>query len=226
MENNDLTLRYWVSCAWRTYRNNFKKVLAATVLIIVYMWLIMSIRYLPQGDLMANLVIFVTNPAIGVGYCFFFLKLIQEQPARPRDFMVGFVHFVRVWVTALLQLLIFLGGLVLFIIPGIVWGLKYGFGMIAVVDKKLSPLQALKFSGKITYGYKRELFLVFIVGFALSMWQLPFAIGAANLTWDWSVLFLVLGAIPYFFFFLVILPLTMLVWATAYNVLSKQHENV
>ncbi len=50
-------------------------------------------------------------------------------------------------------------GLLLFIVPGIIIGIKFWFYDYLVIDKKLSPAQALKKSAEITKGIKWELFL-------------------------------------------------------------------
>lgn len=50
--------------------------------------------------------------------------------------------------------LIILGGLILLIVPGIIWGLKYQFALPLIVDKKLTVKEAIHKSGQITMGKK------------------------------------------------------------------------
>jgi uncharacterized membrane protein len=50
--------------------------------------------------------------------------------------------------------LIVIGGILLLIVPGIYWAIKYQFVLQLIVDKKLSPVEALKTSGTMTYGHK------------------------------------------------------------------------
>jgi uncharacterized membrane protein len=64
------------------------------------------------------------------------------------DFLIGSVLYA----------LIVIGGLILLIVPGIIWAIKYQFYGYYIVDKKLSPFDALKRSGKTTYGHKWMLF--------------------------------------------------------------------
>jgi uncharacterized membrane protein len=54
--------------------------------------------------------------------------------------------------------LIVFAGLILFIVPGIIWAIKYQFFSYLIVDKKLSPFEAIKKSGEITSGSKSNLF--------------------------------------------------------------------
>jgi uncharacterized membrane protein len=58
-------------------------------------------------------------------------------------FLVGLVVFV---------------GFILLIIPGIVWAIRYMFVQYIVMDRGLTPLQAMRESSRITYGHKWPLF--------------------------------------------------------------------
>lgn len=124
-------------------------------------------------------------------------------------------------------MLIVLVGVVLFIIPGIIWGLKYSLSMVAILDKRLSPVEAVRFSGKITSGYIGKLFVLFILffgvaillGMAISQFQ-----GRVDLTQEGILRFVFLGLIPSMFYYFAILPFSFLVSVTAYEALSKQYE--
>ena len=51
-------------------------------------------------------------------------------------------------------------GLILVIIPGIIWSLMFMFAPFIVIDKGLGPVEALKESMRITNGHKWQLFLL------------------------------------------------------------------
>jgi uncharacterized membrane protein len=51
-----------------------------------------------------------------------------------------------------------MGGFLLFIVPGIIWAVKYHLCFYFVVDKGLGPIAAIKASGRTTMGVKWELF--------------------------------------------------------------------
>ncbi len=57
----------------------------------------------------------------------------------------------------MLLMLIVLGGFLLFIVPGIIWAIKYGLCHYFVIDKGLGPVQAIKASGRTTMGVKSKL---------------------------------------------------------------------
>ncbi|MBI5740936.1 MAG: hypothetical protein HZA16_09455 [Nitrospirae bacterium] len=58
-----------------------------------------------------------------------------------------------------LYFLIILGGLVLLIIPGVIWGVKFSLFAYFIVDKGMGPVEALRASGQATDGAKQDLFL-------------------------------------------------------------------
>lgn len=58
--------------------------------------------------------------------------------------------------------LIVIAGLILLIVPGIIWGLKYMFTPFITIDRGLMPMEALRESGRITQGHKGELFLLML----------------------------------------------------------------
>jgi len=50
----------------------------------------------------------------------------------------------------------------MFIIPGIIWALKYVFFGFAIVDKGIGPIDALKLSANLTNGIKWDLLILII----------------------------------------------------------------
>lgn len=74
--------------------------------------------------------------------------------------------------------LIVLGGTLLFIIPGIVWALKYSQAFYLLVDKKITATEALKMSGSLMNGAKLEFFGFGIVaGFVVLAGLLALVLG-------------------------------------------------
>jgi len=89
-------------------------------------------------------------------------------------------------------------GLILLIVPGIIWSLRYLFVPYLIMERKLSPFEALKESARITYGHK---------------WQL---LGLLGLT----MLINILGAILLLVGLLVSIPVSALAMVHAYRTLS------
>ncbi len=68
-------------------------------------------------------------------------------------------YFWRILGSQFLIGLIVIGGLILLIIPGIYWALKYQFTTNIIVDQNIGILEAMKKSGEITEGIKLQLIL-------------------------------------------------------------------
>jgi hypothetical protein len=78
---------------------------------------------------------------------------------RAGDLLAGFFPYLLTYV---LYGLIVLGGLVLLVVPGILWAVQFGFATFAAVDAKLDPIEALRTSSRLTKGERWHL-----VGFGL-----------------------------------------------------------
>lgn len=101
--------------------------------------------------------------------------------------------------TVLVGLVIVLG-LLLLIVPGIIFGLMFMFTSFIVIDRALGPIDAMKESKRITSGYRWRL-----LGFVLLLALINLA----------GVIALVVGL-------LVTVPVTSIAFANAYRVLSDR----
>lgn len=64
---------------------------------------------------------------------------------------------------SVLAALVVLAGFILLIVPGIIAALALSFVSFVVIDRGLSPIEALKESARITKGYRLELLLFFLL---------------------------------------------------------------
>lgn len=128
------------------------------------------------------------------------LKLTDNQPVGFSDFGSGLSLIVNYVVASFLYLLIICAGLILFIVPGIIWAVHYGLFPYFIVDKGAGPIEALKLSAKTTHGAKWDLF------------ALSFVMGVINL----------LGVLCLFVGMLIAFPTTVIAQAFAYRLLVKQ----
>jgi len=91
-----------------------------------------------------------------------YLRIYDGQVVTYTDLFSDLNRFVNFLVGYVLLLLIIVGGCILLIFPGVIWGLKYGFTPYLIVDKGIAPMSALRKSAEITAGHKGELFLIFL----------------------------------------------------------------
>ena len=83
----------------------------------------------------------------------------DNEKSEFRDLFSCFPLFFKYLFGLILYILIVSVGLILLIIPGIIWLLKFQFFNYFIIDKKLGPIKALKGSAKITKGSILKLFL-------------------------------------------------------------------
>jgi uncharacterized membrane protein len=85
------------------------------------------------------------------------LRLHDGQPFDWNELAKRLDGYLSFLVTAVLYGLIVAGGLILFIVPGVYWAVKYAFATFLVVDRQLDPLTAIRESGRITDGQRGRL---------------------------------------------------------------------
>jgi len=217
-------MRHCLSHGWNAYRSNAMKAAVPSVFLFscgLTKWYWDGFIH---GSLVYKILWMLFGPVLTAGYAFYCLKLVRGDKPTIRDFAAGILHFGSVWLTTLIFNIIVSIGLLLFLVPGVIWLLKYGMSMISVLDKRVSPLEAIRFSGRITSGYKWKLLLLHSAILALIPLQLPFYYGL-SLRLNWVSLFMVVSLICYLFVVLVLAPLAGLVLTSAYEKLSKKYED-
>ncbi len=91
-----------------------------------------------------------------------------EEPKLSHLFSC-FPLFLNYLLGLILYGLIVLGGIILLIVPGIIWGIKFQFFDYFIVDKKCGPIEALKRSSAITKDTKWNLFSFDLLLFLINL---------------------------------------------------------
>lgn len=106
------------------------------------------------------------------------LDFIKSKGSKIKELFLQYPKFWKYLGAIILYLLIILGGLILLIVPGIIWAIKYQFFGYFIIDKDSSIKEAIKKSGEITKGAKWDLFLFDILILLInSIGVLTFGIG-------------------------------------------------
>ena len=95
---------------------------------------------------------------IGIGLIKIALSFCDEHRPPITTLFNAFDCFWRYLGTYILYILIVIGGTLLFIVPGIIWAIKFSLAYYYVVDEGLGPIEALKASARATNTVKWELF--------------------------------------------------------------------
>ena len=192
MGNKDFSIGDAVSFGWDTMKNN----LSFFILAVLIMW---GAEIIPSA-----LESFSYRMSLGVaaGYGFFFgiisfvigmfvnmatikigLRFSKGETADFPDLINEYPRFWDFLLGSILYALIVIGGLILLIIPGIYWAIKYHFYGYLIIDQGMGPMDAIKKSGELTDGVKWNLlvfwlatFGIFILGFLACCVGVLFAI--------------------------------------------------
>jgi len=190
-----------IKYGWKTLREHFVFLTSLIVgLFIINIGINVATQALDKADL--NLLLFATtilsvvvSVIIGMGLIYVALKLYDENMAGYRDILEPAPLFWRYLGSSIVYVVIVILGLILLIVPGIIWAIKYNFYKYAVIDEKLGVMDSIRRSGEITKGEKWHLFLFGIV----------------------LVLLNVLGALAFIVGLIVTIPITMMAVVYVYR---------
>ncbi len=87
------------------------------------------------------------------------LRFCDGIKGKLNDLLSSFNLLLPFIAGSIVYVLIIFGGFVLFIIPGIIWGIKFSLFPYFIVDEGLGPIEAMKASSRATTGAKWDLFL-------------------------------------------------------------------
>lgn len=153
-----------VRFGWEVMKNN----LLFFVVVLLIAWALEAIFSIPHMGWHAfffispffALINLVISIFIAMAYIRISLRFVDGEKADFPDLWASYPLFFNYLVGAILYGLIILAGLILLIIPGIIWGIKYQFFGYLIIDKEMPPVAALKKSGQITMGSKWSLFVL------------------------------------------------------------------
>jgi len=153
-----------VRFGWETMKNN----LAFFVVILLITWVADGIPSSLQSlfyDTWALMIILgliglVIGLFINMAYVRIGLLFAGGEVADYPDLYLSYPLFWKFLAGSILYGLIVLGGLILLIVPGIIFAVKYQFFMYLIIDQGMDPVESIKRSGEITQGVKWDVFVL------------------------------------------------------------------
>jgi len=106
------------------------------------------------------LVFVVLSIVLQMGLVKISLRFSKNEKAELADLFSSFPFILKYIAASILYGLIVMAGIILLIIPGIIWSIKFSFYSYFILDKGMGPIKALKESSRITKGHKWNLFLL------------------------------------------------------------------
>lgn len=97
---------------------------------------------------------------IDYGSAFVFLKAVRNEKFEVKDMFLSFENYLNVVLANLLVWAIIGIGIVLFVVPGIIFACKLAFVKYLVMEREMDPVDAVKESWRMTTGHAWNIFLI------------------------------------------------------------------
>ena len=124
-------------------------------------------------DIAVLLVIFKLSSVVfglltSIGLAKITLNMSKGKAVSYKDLFSEYKLIPSAFLASFLYVLIVFFGLILFIVPGIIFAMKYRFFLFVLIEEDCGAIEALRKSAKITEGQKWNLFLFTLVGILLA----------------------------------------------------------
>jgi uncharacterized membrane protein len=197
-----------INQGWQSFKQHWKLLLGALVLIwlagVVLELIGVALESVPLLAFLMLLVSIAVSIILQIGLTQISLDLAYERPASIRQLIGDHTIALRYFGASIMYALIVAGGLILLIVPGIIWSIKYSQFRYLIVDKKVDAFESLSQSARLTDGHKMQLF------------------------WLWLLVILInlVGALAFMVGLLISIPVTVMVMAYTYKQLTAQKEGL
>ncbi len=166
-----------------TFKKNWKFLLG----IFIVVWVISAIsgnivesiyEKASYVGIIPQLLVYVLNAILALGIVKIMLDFADKKTHSWRSLYLEYPKTIKYIIATILYAAIVVGGLILLIVPGVYFAIKYQFYAYFIVDKNMGAIESLKKSGNITKGSLMNLFLFGLISAALSiLGLLAFGIG-------------------------------------------------
>lgn len=165
MASQKFTVKEALTYGWETFKANWK-FLVLTFIIVAIAGMIPSRLHdwasenAPNVAFLFSILGWFVQMITSIGALVIILKIVDNKKPELSDIYNHYDLLLNYFLGSLIYGLVIVGGLILLIVPGIIWGIKYQYTTYLIVDKKMSPMDAFRKSGKMTDGHKWPLFLL------------------------------------------------------------------
>ena len=155
-------IRSCIGEGWRAFRRYHGPLIGAFLVATVLQVLIA----LPGAGSTEGRQMLVTIVALALagpleaGQAWVVLKGVRRRGPRVGDLFQGFRRFGDALLAYVLTSLIILVGLLLAVVPGVLFWLKYSVVFYALMDQRLSGREAMRESARLTKGHRGKIFLL------------------------------------------------------------------
>lgn len=206
-QKNLFTITEALSFGWNTFKKNWQFLVIVTAIYLVVNIIPDLLNKatkdsLPGINYLINVLGWIASWVIEIGGLVIALKIIDHKVPKIEDLYTHTNLLFNYIVTNLMLGFIVIFGLIFFIVPGVYLALRFCFAINLVIDKKMSPVDSLKESTKLTEAIKLKL-----LGFSLA-----------------TIAIIILGSLAFGIGALIAIPVTILADMYIYRKLSPAHH--
>jgi uncharacterized membrane protein len=163
MKTKNIYQKDAITFGWKTAIDNFFFFFGLLMIIFLVSAGTSALESVSKNDfayfIIFSLSIFVTI-MIQAGAIKITLDFVDGKKPSYRE-LVAYTDLIgRIFISSLLVGLTVIGGLILLIVPGIIWGIKFKYFMYFIIEKNAGPVEAMKMSAELTNGAKGQLFVL------------------------------------------------------------------
>lgn len=151
-----------IKYGWAKFKEN-KEISLLTTLLLLAVGAVSSDKEIHLNNFIFNLAVIIFMVIIRMGYNKIYLKIHDGEATKFSDIFQEYKTFWRYIGVSILVPLTVLGGLILLIVPGLIWLVRFSFAPIIVIDTAMGPIKSMKESYAITKGNFWKLTLFWIV---------------------------------------------------------------
>jgi uncharacterized membrane protein len=115
-------------------------------------------KIFPAAYVIGTLFFWAVGIIIQMGLVRVALQLHDGVSTGFDQLFADYTLFFKYLAGTILYSLIVLGGLILLIVPGVMWSVRFQFYAYFIIDKGAGPVEALKLSSKLTEGARLDIF--------------------------------------------------------------------
>ncbi len=160
--NQTFSIKQTILDSWKIVKKNLK----FFALLSLVAWVIQFIPSYINGQLtntfllvLMSILSWLIDAVVTIGLITITLKYLKNGNAIFQDALGKISHFIPYLIGSIYYSLIVLAGMILLIVPGVMWALRYQFFGYLIIDKGLKPKEALTKSKEMTKGKLGKLFL-------------------------------------------------------------------
>lgn len=163
MKEKQIPIQEAIKYGWNKALNN----LGFFIGVVAIIWIFSIIpnlfmEYLgedfPITSIILGLLIAIFSVIIDMGLIKISLDFVKKEKSKIKELFLQYSKFWKYLGGMIVYGIIILGGLILLVIPGIIWAIKYQFFGYFIIEKNLGIRESLKRSSKITKNKKWNLF--------------------------------------------------------------------